>query len=129
MFVTTGKLSAKSLIKEGVSEKGAWKVIMFLLEKTRKRKPIKIPIIAKGKLASLIDSTMIGEKITVKFYIEGKKFNEKYFTDCVAIEVEKYVPKAKYEHGHVSFNGEVLDERHDILKEDNNLFNNGADKI
>jgi len=50
MFIVTGKLSNKSNIKTGVSEKGAWKIINFLIEKTRKRKPIKIPITAKEKI-------------------------------------------------------------------------------
>jgi hypothetical protein len=115
MFIVTGKLSNKSNIKTGVSEKGAWKIINFLIEKTRKRKPIKIPITAKGKLAEKIESIALGEKIVVKFYIEGKKYNDKYFTDCVAIDIDKYVPKSKVLYGN------VRDNDFEFTK-DNNLF-------
>ena len=95
MFVVTGKLSNKSIIKAGVSEKGSWKIINFLIQKTRNRKPIKIPIIAKGKLAEKIDSIPLGEKVVVRFFIEGKKFNDKYYTDCIATDIEKFVSKTK----------------------------------
>lgn len=122
MFVVSGKLSDKSLIKSGVSEKGAWRVIVFLIEKTRKRKPIKIPIVAKGKLAEKIDGIMVGEKLTVRFFIEGKKFNDRYYTDCIAIEIEKYTPKAKYQYGQVMVNDQVFQEGSEEFLPDSHLF-------
>jgi hypothetical protein len=115
MFSVIGRLSNKSYIKTGVSEKGAWKIISFLIQKTRKRKPIKIPIIAKGKLAEKIESIAIGEKLLIQFYIEGKKFNNKYYTDCIATEIDKYVPKSKI------FVGQHKDDDFEFTK-DNNLF-------
>lgn len=123
MFTVTGKLSDKSLVKSGVSEKGAWRIIVFLIEKTRKRKVIKIPITAKGKLAERIDNIAIGEKLTVRFFIEGNKYNDKYFTNCIAIEIDKYVPKKIFEHGQVTFGNEVFDENQMEFKDDRHLFN------
>lgn len=122
MFVVTGKLSNKSLIKSGISENGAWKIMMFLVEKTRNRKSIKIPIIAKGKLADKIDSVPIGERIKVDFYIEGKPYNGKYFTDCIATSIEKYVPKKKWIHGQVTFGNEVYEDGSENLGTDIHLF-------
>ena len=124
MFVVTGKLSGKSFIKQGVSEKGAWKIITFLIDKTRNRKPIKIPITAKGKLADKIEQIPAGEKLVVRFFIEGKKYNDKYFTECVAYEIEKYVPKAKY-RGYFNANAftEREDERDFEFGKDLTLFN------
>ena len=122
MFTVTGKLSNKSLIKSGISENGAWKIVMFLIEKTRHKQPIKIPLIAKGKLAIKIDDIPIGEKLTVEFYIEGKKYNEKYYTDCIATNVDKYVPKKKYIHGQVTFGNEVFDDNSELLGKDIHLF-------
>jgi hypothetical protein len=122
MFTVTGKLSNKSLIKSGVSEVGAWKIVVFIIEKTRNRKPIKIPFTAKGKLAIKIDDIPIGEKITVDFYIEGKKYNERYYTDCVATSVDKYVPKKKYVHGQVSFGDDVFSDNSEFLGRDIHLF-------
>lgn len=122
MFVVTGKLSNKSLIKSGVSENGAWKIMMFLVEKTRNRKPIFIPIIAKGKLADKIDSVPIGERIKVDFYIEGKPYNGKYFTDCIATSIEKYIPKKKWIHGQVTFGGETFSDGSENLGTDIHLF-------
>ena len=121
MFTVTGKLSNKSMMKTGVTEKGTWRVINFCIEKTRRRKPIKIPITAKGGLAEKIESIAIGEKITIRFFIEGKKYNDRYLTDCIAMEVEKYVPKAKY--GQVSFGEQTLNENEFEFSKDNSLFN------
>ena len=121
MFIVTGKLSDKSIMKTGVSEKGIWKIMTFLIEKTRKRKPLKIPFTAKGKLADKINDIAIGEKITIRFFIEGKKYNDKYFTDCVAIEIDKFVSKPKYQ---VSFGEQVYNEQTCEFVKDNNLFNN-----
>jgi hypothetical protein len=122
MFVVTGKLSNKSLIKSGISENGAWKIMMFLVEKTRNRKPIFIPIIAKGKLADKIDGVPIGERIKVDFYIEGKPYNGKYFTDCIATNIDKYIPKKKWIHGQVTFGDETFSDGSENLGTDIHLF-------
>jgi hypothetical protein len=115
MFIVNGKLSDKSFVKTGVSENGAWKIIHFLIEKTRKRKPIKIPLVAKGKLAEKIESIALGEKIVVNFFIEGRKHNDRYFTNCVATEIDKYVRKSRYKY-------EYKDSDFEFNK-DYNLFN------
>lgn len=121
MFVVTGKLSDKSFVRTGVSEKGAWKIIHFLIEKTRRRKVIKIPLMAKGKLAEKIEGIAVGEKIVVHFFIEGKKYNEKYFTDCVATEIDKFVPKSKIKY---DFDIKTSDFE---FEKDINLFNENYD--
>ena len=122
MFTVRGKLSNKSLVKSGVSERGTWQIIQFLIEKTKNKKPIFIPVIAKGKLADKIDETPIGEKIKVEFYIEGKPYNGKYFTDCIATSIEKYVPKKKWIHGQVTFGNEVFDDTSLHLEKELHLF-------
>lgn len=116
MFIVRGKLSSKSDIKTGVSENGSWKIITFLLEKTRRKKPIKIPITAKGKLAEKIESIALGEKLVVNFFIEGKKHNDRYFTNCIATDIDKYVPKSKVLYGKTNEND------FEFIK-DTNLFN------
>ena len=108
-------------MKTGVSEKGTWRVINFCVEKTRRRKPIKIPIVAKGGLADKINEIALGEKITVKFFIEGKKYNDRYLTDCIALDVEKYVRRAKY--GQTTFGDETYNENQFEFNKDNSLFN------
>jgi len=122
MFTVTGKLSNKSLIKSGVSDIGVWKVMMFLVEKTRNKKPIKIPFIAKGKMADKMDNIPVGEKVTVNFYIEGKPYNGKYFTDCIATEIDKYVPKKKWVHGQAAVGDEVFNDGSENLNTDIHLF-------
>ena len=122
MFVVTGKLSNKSLVKSGVSDNGAWKIVMFLIEKTRNRKPIKIPLIAKGKLADKLDDIPIGERLKVQFFIEGKPYNGKYYTDCIATDIDKFVPKKKWVHGQASFGNEAFDDKSQDLNKDIHLF-------
>ncbi len=123
MFVVTGKLSGKSVVKCGQSEKGSWKIIQFLIKKTKNRKPINIPLTAKGKLAEKIESIALGERITVKFFIEGNKYNDKIYTNCIATDVDKYIKKDKYQYGAVRFGDEVYEDKNDYLLIDNNLFN------
>jgi hypothetical protein len=123
MFIVTGKLSGKSVIKSGQYENGTWRVIQFLIKKTRNKKPELIPFTAKGKLAEKIDSIAIGEKITISFFIEGSKYGEKYYTNCIATEVEKYIRKDKYKYGSVSFGNEQYEDKNDELRIDNNLYN------
>lgn len=123
MFTVSGILTDKSLVKSGVSEHGAWKITQFLIEKTRKKKKIKIPITAKGSLANKIDTIAIGERLTIRFFIEGNKYNDKYFTNCVAIEIDKYVPKKKWMYGEVAVGDKVFEDKSFEYKEDSNLFN------
>jgi hypothetical protein len=122
MFSTSGILTNKSLVKSGSTENGTWKIIQFLIKKTKFDKPIYIPITAKGNLAAKIDNIAIKEKIRVEFYIEGKEYNGKYYTECIATDIDKHIPKKKYEHGQVSFGNEVYDDRSDNLRTDNHLF-------
>jgi len=118
MFFVTGKLSDKAFKKTGVSENGAWTIIQFLIVKKRKGKPIKIPIIARGKLANKLDDFVVGEKLRIEFYIEGKEFNGKFYTECYALSIEKYVKKQYFiTHGSEMFEGEK-----DIIQIDNHLF-------
>ena len=124
MFSVTGRLSDKSFKKTGVSEKGAWKAITFLIEKTRKGKPIKIPITARGKWADLIETIPVREKITVHFYIDGVKGNDRYYTNCVATEIEKFVPKKKFQFGVPSVGDDVYDiSKDNTLGKEIDLFN------
>jgi len=123
MFTVTGKLSGKSVVKSGQSEKGTWRIIQFLIKKTRNKKMETIPFTAKGKLADKIDDIILGEKISVRFFIEGNKYGDKYFTNCIAVEVEKYVKKDKYKYGSVSFGNELYYDQTENLIKDNNLFN------
>lgn len=122
MFATSGILTNKSLVKSGVSENGTWKILSFLIKKTKFKKPILIPLIAKGKLAEKLDGIQIGEKIRVEFYIDGQKYNEKYYPNCIATDIEKYIPKKKFQYGQVSYDNEVFDDGKDNLTLDLHLF-------
>jgi hypothetical protein len=126
MFIVTGKLSGKSVVKSGQSENGTWRIIQFLIKKTRNKKLENIPFTAKGKLAEKIDGILLGERITIRFFIEGSKYGDKYFTNCIATEVEKYVKKDKYKYGSVSFGNDLYNDETENLLKDNNLFNQQA---
>jgi len=118
MFFVTGKLSDKAFIKTGTSDYGKWTVIQFLITKKRKGKTIKIPITAKGKLAEKLDNFVVGEKLRIEFFIEGKEYNSKFYTECYAISIEKYVKKQYFiTHGNEMFEGEK-----DIIQIDNHIF-------
>lgn len=92
MLRIIGKLEGKSLIHEGVSEHGAWHIVRFFVEKTFRKKKIKIVFIAKGKLANLVFNIPLKEKIDIRFFPNCKEVNTKWYTELQAISVEKYVP-------------------------------------
>lgn len=120
MFFVTGKIVSKSLVKSGVSEKGAWKMITFLIEKTKHKKKIKIPFVAKGKLAEKVSEIVLGQRITIQFYIFGREHGGNYYPNVVATDVEKYVKKPKYT-GHYD-NEKVWNSPNTFLQTESQLF-------
>lgn len=120
MFRVSGTLSAKTMLKKGISQKGSWKIATFLLKKTRQKKPIQIPLVARGYWAGVIDEMLTGEKINVEFYIESRKYNGRYYPNCVVTNIvrkEKRIKKADELNFRKSKNYDNL-----IIK-DTNLFN------
>lgn len=120
MLDVSGVLVSKSVIKEGVSAHGAWRLIEFVIERTFCKKKYKIAFTTIGKRADLINETSLKERITVSF-IPSCAYSEKYnryFTELKAINVEKYIPKKKF---NVRFDGEVVNSSEFELKKDNQL--------
>lgn len=120
MLKLNGKLISKSLIKSGVSERGAWKLIEFVIQRTYNKKKITIAFTAIGKITELINSIEMKERITVTFIPDchySAKHN-KHFTELKAIEVEKYVKKNNRD---TYFNGEKLNQSDYELKITNEL--------
>lgn len=100
----SGRLIFKSLMKYGTNDFGEWKIINFVLQKTFQKKKYNMLFVAKGRRAKFIESVPLKEKLTVEYVIDSKEYKpQKWATDLVAVEVEKYVPK---KHTRVVFNGE-----------------------
>ena len=60
--------------------------------------------VAKGKRAKFIESVPVKERLTVHYVIDSKEYRpQKWATDLVAIEIEKYVPR---KHVSVTFGSE-----------------------
>lgn len=120
MFRISGTLSSKSLIKTGVADYGSWKATTFLIKKTRKKKKIVIPLVARGYWADIIDQTPVGEKLGVEFYIEGRKYKDNYYPNCVVINVSRKEKKKKVKD-ELNFKKSKIT---DYFVKDKNLFNN-----
>lgn len=91
-------------MKFGHNDFGEWKIINFVLQKTFQKKKYYMLFVAKGKRAKFIESVPIKERLTVHYIIDSKEYKpQKWATDLVATEIEKYVPK---KHVKVMFNGE-----------------------
>lgn len=95
MLCITGKLAGKSLIHEGVSQYGTWRIVRFFIEKTFNKKKCKIIFTAKGKLADKVFSILLNEKLDIYFFPDCKEVNSKWYTELRAVSVEKYVPANK----------------------------------
>lgn len=100
----SGTLIFKSLMKYGTNDFGEWKIINFVLQKTFQKKKYYMLFVAKGKRAKFIESVPIKERLTVHYVIDSKEYKpQKWATDLVATEIEKYVPK---NHTKVTYGGE-----------------------
>lgn len=97
MFRVTGKLADKSILKEGTSTFGKWKIVTFTIAKQRNKKKIKLCFTAKGKLADLVTKIPYGEKLDILFYPDCKQVGERWYTEMIVIEVEKYVKQNRFE--------------------------------
>lgn len=98
MLELNGRLKHKSLIKEGTSEYGKWRVVQFTIEKTHLGEKKLIPFTAKGKWAEFIDSTPIKERIRIHFVPESffSTKTNRFYVELRVLRVEKYVPKQRY---------------------------------
>lgn len=120
MLRIIGKLSDKSLFREGVSEHGKWRIVKFIIEKTRQRKKIKIVFTAKGRLADLVFSIPLKEKLDIHFFPDCKEANGNWYTELQVISVEKYIPLSKQ---HYIMDGDHLTIAPELaLKTDLQLF-------
>jgi len=95
MLRMSGRLIAKSLIKEGVSGHGKWQLVQFIIQKQHNRKKIKIVFVAFGKVAKTVQDMPLKEKLDIKFFPNCKEHNGKFYTELKAEEVEKYISKKR----------------------------------
>lgn len=117
MLTLNGRLISKSLIKEGVGQHGAWKIMEFVIERTYNKKKIKVAFTVGGKNADLVNTISFKERITVDF-IPACHYSDKYkkyFTELKAISIQKYVKKNIV---NTYLSGEQLNESDYQLKQD-----------
>jgi hypothetical protein len=121
MFRTSGRLIAKSLIKEGQNEWGKWQLVQFIVQKQHNRQKIKIVFVAFGKVARIVQDMPLKEKIDIKFFPNCKEHNGKFYTELKAEEVDKYVSRKRiYET--MKDGAEPLSEEEYTSSQDNQLF-------
>ena len=95
MFSTIGIIKGKSLLMQGESENGKWKTINFGLKKQFNKKKTDVYFTAHGSLASTIEKIKVGEKVRIEFFPKSKEYKGRWFTELVAVSVEKYIQKSK----------------------------------
>jgi len=121
MFRTSGRLIAKSLIKEGQNEWGKWQLVQFIVQKQYNKQKIKIVFVAFGKIARIVQDMPLKEKIDIKFFPNCKEHNGKFYTELKAEEVDKYVSRKRiYET--MKDGAEPLSEEEYTSSQDNQLF-------
>jgi len=90
----SGRLIFKSTVRTGTNEFGAWSIVNFVLRKTFQKKKYDMLFTAKGKWSKFINEVPYKERVTVHYYIKSTEYKpQKWATDLVAFEIEKYVPK------------------------------------
>jgi hypothetical protein len=121
MFRVTGRLVAKSLIKEGKGEWGDWQLVQFIIQKQYRREKIKIVFVSFGKVAKTVQDMALKEKITVKFYPKCNEHEGKYYTELKALDVDKWVSQKRLEEASQE-GAEPLFEEEYTPQQDNQLF-------
>lgn len=97
MFRVTGRLTSKSLIKEGKSSFGDWQLVEFIIQKQYRKEKIKLVFVSFGKVARTVQDMALKERITIKFYPKCKEYNGKWYTELKAVEVDKWVSQKRLE--------------------------------
>jgi len=128
MYKISAKLVSKSLIKEGESEHGKWRLVEFMLQKQFKGEKFKIIFTAFGKNADFILQTKNGTRITVRFVIKCNKANNRWYTNLKATKCEIY--KSKKDKVKEKIESEMKEKNNSILttslffKKNSNEFDN-----
>jgi len=121
MFKVTGRLTGKSLLKEGKGKWGDWQLVEFMIQKQYKKEKIKIVFVSFGNVAKTIQNTALKEKIIIKFYPKCKEYNGKWYTELKAVEVDKWISPSKLAES-MRDGGQQLEEEDYTLKDDRPLF-------
>lgn len=83
----TGKLIQKLPIQTGVSQRGEWQKLDFIIE-TIEQYPKKICATAWRDTVDLINKINIGDTIIMSFSIESREYNGKWYTNIQAYRIE-----------------------------------------
>lgn len=73
----------------GTSAKGDWKKQDFIIENAEEQFPKKICFTTFNDKTGIFSRILIGSEVNVSFRIESREYNEKFFTNLTAWEVEE----------------------------------------
>jgi hypothetical protein len=82
----SGKLFAVMPVQTGEGRNGAWEKQDFVIE-TEEKYPKKIAFTLMGDKMSLIENRNTGDMLNVKFSIESREYNGKYYHNINAFAV------------------------------------------
>jgi|ERR1700753_862898 len=74
----------------GQGKNGAWIKNEFIIE-TPDQYPKKICISTWGDMATNMDNYEEGERVSVKYNLESREYNERWFTEVKAYKIERQV--------------------------------------
>ena len=97
MFRITGRISSKAIIRQGVSRFGNWKIMRFTITKQHNKEKVQFCFTAKGKLAELVNKLEYNERVEINFFPKCEHVGERWFTELMAVDVEIYVGKQRYD--------------------------------
>jgi hypothetical protein len=122
MLKLTGRLVAKSLIKEGENKYGKWQLVNFIIQKQHNKVKKKIIFTAIGKVAKQVQDIQLKERITIYFEpVCNNPYADKWYTELKATEVEKYISRSRTLD---SMNGgTIISESEFTFNKDEQLFN------
>ena len=99
MNTLTGKLRSFGELKEGSSQKGAWRKQDFVIETLDEKYPKLINLEIWNDGVDKIKSCTIGDTLSIPISIESREHNSKWYTTvkAIGVNVTSSMPKSPYQ--------------------------------
>lgn len=88
-FKIKGILKEKGELRTGQTSRGEWKRQQFIVEVQSGEYADPVAFDAWGEAIDALEEINIGEAVEVTFTLRSRKWNERWFTDINAVQIEE----------------------------------------
>ena len=96
MLKVTGKIHLKYKMITGVSAKGAYRLIEFVVYKQYNGDKIPLLFVAHGNMADKVEAMPMKKKVVIQFLPKCTEKNGKWYTDLKVLDIQDWTKKEPY---------------------------------